>query len=147
MGPGGRGLFVGEHHHSLDAKGRVIFPVRMRDELGAQVVIQKGIDRCLYVHPPQAWDEQVRKVTSLPTTNPAARRYARFFFSQASSEQLDRQGRLTIPQAFREYAGLDREVVIVGAGPRVEIWDRAAWDEHRREAESDVEQFASELDI
>ncbi len=111
------------------------------------MVIQKGIDRCLYVYPPDEWTRQVERVQQLPTTNPDARRYARFFFSQASSEQLDRQGRLTIPQTFREYAGLDREVVIAGTGSRVEIWSREAWEEHRAEAESQVPDFSQELGI
>ena len=140
-------MFLGEHHHSLDAKGRLIFPVRMREDLGAQVVLQKGIERCLHVYPPEDWARRVADVQGLPTTDPDSRRYARFFFSQASSEQLDKQGRLTIPQAFREYAELDREVVIVGAGARVEIWNAAAWEEQRRAAESDVPEFTKQLGI
>lgn len=140
-------MFLGEHYHSLDTKGRLIFPVRLREELGAQVVLQKGIERCLYVYPPQEWERRVADVTSLPTTDPNARRYARFFFSQASSESLDKQGRLTIPQPFRDYAGLDREVVIVGAGARVEIWDREAWEDQRSEVEDQVDDFTQQLGI
>jgi len=144
---GGDGLFLGEHHHALDAKGRLIFPVRLRTELGAQVVLQKGIERCLYVYPPDEWDRQVEAVRSLPTTDPNARRYTRFFFSQASSESLDKQGRLTIPQGFRDYAGLQRDVVIAGNGPRVEIWDAGAWDAQRDEVESNVDDFSRQLGI
>lgn len=140
-------MFLGEHRHALDAKGRVIFPVRLRETLGAQVVLQKGIDACLYVFPPDEWERQVERVSSLPTTRPDARRYARFFFSQAQSERIDRQGRLTIPASFRDYAGLEREVVIVGAGSRVEIWDAGRWEQHRTETEAGVEGFASELEI
>lgn len=140
-------MFLGEHRHALDAKGRVIFPVRLRESLGAQVVLQKGIDACLYVFPPDEWDRQVERVSSLPTTRPDARRYARFFFSQAQSERIDRQGRLTIPASFRDYAGLEREVAIVGAGSRVEIWDAGRWEQHRTETEAGVEGFASELEI
>jgi MraZ protein len=144
---GGNGLFLGEHRHGLDDKGRVIFPARMRDGLGGQVVLQKGIDPCVYVFPPEEWERQVANVTQLPTTKPEARRYARFFFSQAQSERIDKQGRLTVPQSFRSYAGLEREVVIVGAGPRVEIWDAGQWESQRAEAESNVEEFSSELGI
>jgi MraZ protein len=140
-------LFLGEHRHALDDKGRVIFPARMREDLGPQVVLQKGIDPCVYVLPPAEWDKQVANVSALPTTNPRARRYARFFFSQAQSERIDRQGRLTIPQGFREYAGLDRDIVVVGAGTRVEVWDSARWEQHRGEAEASVEDFTSELGI
>jgi transcriptional regulator MraZ len=140
-------LFLGEHRHALDEKGRLIFPARMREDLGAQIVLQKGIDPCLYVFPPDEWERQVQNVTSLPTTKPEARRYARFFFSQASSERIDRQGRLTVPPAFRDYAGLTRDVVVVGAGARVEIWDAARWETQRSEAEANVEDFTSELGI
>jgi MraZ protein len=140
-------LFLGEHRHALDAKGRVIFPVRLRESLGAQVVLQKGIDPCLYVFPPEEWERQVGRVSSLPTTRPEARRYARFFFSQAESQRIDRQGRLTIPPSFRGYASLEHDVVIVGAGSRVEIWDAARWEQHRTETEAGVEDFTKELEI
>jgi MraZ protein len=140
-------LFLGEHRHALDAKGRVIFPARMRADLGAQVVLQKGIEACLYVLPPDEWDRQVQRVTELPTTNPDARRYARHFFSQASSERIDAQGRLTIPQTYREYAGLDRDVVIVGTGRRVEIWDAARWESQRGSVEANLEDLARDLGI
>jgi MraZ protein len=140
-------LFLGEHRHALDDKGRIVFPVRLREALGAQVVLQKGIDPCLYVLPPEEWDRLVAKVSSLPTTRPDARRFSRFFFSQAQSERIDRQGRLTIPAPFREYAGLQRDVVIVGAGARVEIWDASRWDGHRSETEAGVEDFAKDLEI
>lgn len=153
--PGGRevlgveaaGLFLGEHRHALDAKGRVIFPARMRAELGAEVVLQKGIDPCVYVLPVDEWERQVANVASLPTTDSKSRRYSRFFFSQAQNERIDRQGRLTVPVSFREYAGLSREIVVVGAGRRVEIWDAERWETHRSEAEANVEDFTSDLGI
>ena len=140
-------MFLGEHRHALDEKGRIIFPARLRDELGAQVTLQKGIDPCLYVFPPEEWERQVANVASLPTTKPEARRYARFFFSQAQTERIDRQGRLTVPQSFREYAGLQREVVIVGAGARVELWDAGRWASHVADVEGRVEELSSELGI
>jgi MraZ protein len=119
----------------------------MREDLGAQVTLQKGIDPCVYVFPPDEWERQVANVASLPTTKPEARRYARFFFSQAQTERVDRQGRLTVPASFREYAGLSRDVVVVGAGQRVEIWDATRWEQHLGEAEQGVEEFTSELGI
>jgi MraZ protein len=140
-------LFLGEHRHALDDKGRVIFPVRMRDELGPQVVLQKGIESCVYVFPTDAWQAEVERVNSLPSTHPHARRYRRFFFSQAEDQRIDKQGRLTIPQAFREYAGLTRDVVVAGVGARVEIWDSDRWDTQRAESEDTVEDFTSELGI
>lgn len=140
-------MFLGEHRHALDDKGRVIFPARMRDELGPHVVLQKGIEACVYVFPTKAWEIEVERVNSLPTTRPDARRYRRFFFSQALDERIDKQGRLTIPQAFRTYAALVKEVVVAGVGARVEIWDATTWDTQRTESENTVGDFASELGI
>jgi MraZ protein len=140
-------LFLGEHRHALDDKGRVIFPARMRDELGPHVVLQKGIEACVYVFPTKAWEAEVERVNSLPTTHPQSRRYRRFFFSQAQDERIDKQGRLTIPQAFRVYAGLSKDVVVAGVGARVEIWDAGRWDTQRSESEDTVEDFTSELGI
>jgi MraZ protein len=140
-------LFLGEHRHALDDKGRIIFPARLRDELGSQVVLQKGLEACVVVFPPAEWEKEVEKVTSLPTTKPEARRYRRFFFSQAQSERVDKQGRMTIPQSFRSYAGLTRDVVIAGIGPRVEIWDASQWDAQSQAADENVETDASDLGI
>ncbi len=140
-------MFLGEHRHALDDKGRVIFPARMREELGPHVVLQKGIEACVYVFPTKAWEAEVERVNSLPTTHPQARRYRRFFFSQAEDQRIDKQGRLTIPQAFRTYAGLAKDVVVAGVGARVEIWDAGRWDTQRSESEDTVEDFTSELGI
>ena len=140
-------MFLGERRHALDDKGRVIFPSSMRDELGPHVVLQKGIEACVYVFPTKAWEAEVERVSSLPTTDPKARRYRRFFFSQAEDQRIDKQGRLTIPQAFREYAGLSKDVVVAGVGARVEIWDAERWETQRSESEDTVEDFASELGI
>ena len=140
-------MFLGEHRHALDEKGRVIFPAKMREELGAQVVLQKGIEPCINVLPPEEWERQVQRVNELPTTNPEARRYSRFFFSQATGERIDKQGRLTIPAALREYAGLGQQVVIVGGGRRVEIWDADRWEAFRSEVEPNIENLATDLGI
>ncbi|HVE92393.1 MAG TPA: division/cell wall cluster transcriptional repressor MraZ [Actinomycetota bacterium] len=140
-------MFLGEERRGLDDKGRLIFPSKMRDELGSAVVLQKGIERCLYVYPIGEWTRQVEKVTSLPTTHPDSRRYARHFFSQATQEALDKQNRITIPPSFRGYAGLEREVVVAGAGARLEIWEPEAWRRQAEQAESDLPDFTQELGI
>ena len=139
--------FLGEHRHALDDKGRIIFPSRMRDDLGAQVVVKKGIEACVEIFTPEAWEREVERVSSLRRTDPKARRYARFVFSQAQSERIDKQGRLTIPQSFREYAGLSKDVVVAGVGSNVEIWDATTWDAQLAESERNVEDFSAELGI
>lgn len=140
-------MFVGEHAHSLDSKGRVIFPSRMREDLGGTVVLQKGIERCVHVFPPDEWERRVAEVTSLRQTDADARAYARFFFSQATRERIDGQGRLTVPQAFRDYAGLERDVVVVGAGNRVELWDRGSWERQIADLQERLPEFTRQLDI
>lgn len=123
--------FYGEHVHNLDGKGRIILPSRFRDGLGPQVTVQKGVDRCVLLIPPQEWARLEEQVRGLPQASAEARRYRRFFFSQASVERIDAQGRLLVPQPLREYAGLTREVVVAGAGAVVELWDQQAWDTER----------------
>lgn len=140
-------MFLGEYAHTLDAKGRLIFPAKFRKALGSEVVIQKGIERCMIVYTPGEWDKAHRRVSALPTGSAKARSFRRFFFSQASSEEFDKSGRLTIPTGFREWASLEREVVVVGNGQTVEVWDRAKWDESRRSVEDNVDEISSELDI
>ena len=142
-------MFLGEHRHSLDAKGRVIFPTRYRDDLGSQVVVQKGTgEKCLLVWPLPAWQQIEEKVRALPTTtDPRARRFARFFFSQASLERVDAQGRLTIPQPLREYADLSRDVVIVAAGNRLEIWDADRWESQLPTDTDQLGEFTEQLGI
>jgi MraZ protein len=120
-------VFLGTHAPRLDEKGRLILPAKYREELASGLVLTKGQERCLYVFPVNEFGRITEALRTAPVTAKAVRDYSRVFFASASDEELDRQGRITIPLSLREYAGLERECVVIGANTRLEIWDAAAW--------------------
>lgn len=125
-------MFMSEYNHTVDAKGRLIIPSRFREILGEEFVISKGMDGCLFVYANDDWAAFEQKLTSLPMTNKEARKFARFFLAGAAQVELDKQGRILLPAALREFAELDKDVVLVGVGSRIEIWSKEKY-----EAESD----------
>lgn len=143
-------MFLGEYQHSVDAKGRLVLPSKFRARLDDGLIVTKGQERCLYVFPLDRWDQEVEKVNRLPRTDRRSRNYARSFFGSASDQQLDGQGRVQIPQTLRDYAGLDKDVVVVGVSDRVEIWDAASWTDLSGEADelyAGIEEALSEEGI
>lgn len=136
-------LLKGEYSHNIDAKGRLIIPAKLRDDLGENFVITKGMEHCLYVHPEEQWAAFEKKLNGLPTTTDKdARALAHFFQGSATDGDLDKQGRTLIPTALRSYARLDKEVIFVGMGKRAEIWDRAAWVAKNADLEESIEDIA-----
>ncbi len=123
-------MFLGQFSYTLDSKGRLTIPSRFRDELPEQIVVTRGLDRCLVVYPTDVWEEISQKVTSLPITDPRGRTLRRVFFADAVNAELDRQGRVLVPDRLREYAGLDlaSEVVIVGLDRFIELWNPDRWN-------------------
>jgi MraZ protein len=119
-------MFLGTHTPHLDEKGRLFLPAKYREELSRGLVLTKGQERCLYVFPLTDFD-RVTEALRAPVTSKAVRDYSRVFFASASDEMPDRQGRITVPAALREYAGLERDCVVIGANTRLEIWDAQAW--------------------
>ena len=143
-------VFLGEYQHTIDEKGRLVLPRKFRDALEDGLVITKGQDRCLFVFTPDRWEIEAEKVNRLPRTDRRIRAYARSFFASASDQGLDRQGRVQIPTQLREYASLDRDVLVVGVAERVEIWDAEAWRQLSAEADevfADIEEALSEEGI
>jgi MraZ protein len=130
-------VFLGTHTPRLDDKGRLILPAKFRDGLASGVVITKGQERCLYVFPVAEFATIAARLREQPMTNKAARAYSRVFFASAHDEVPDKQGRVTIPAHLREYAGLDRELAVIGASTHVEVWDRQAWETYLAESEED----------
>jgi MraZ protein len=120
-------VFLGSHTPRLDDKGRLTLPAKFREELEGGLVITKGQERCLYVFPMTEFTRISESLRSAPVTAKALRDYSRVFFSSASDDVPDRQGRITIPPALRAYASLTRECVVNGANTRVEIWDAVRW--------------------
>lgn len=123
-------MFLGTHTPRLDEKGRLFLPAKFRDKLAGGLVMTRGQERCLYVFPMDEFVKVTQKFQEAPTSSKAARDYMRVFLSGASDEIPDKQGRVTVPSGLREYAGLDRDCTVIGAGSRVEVWDTAAWNEY-----------------
>lgn len=134
-GNGRGGVFLGEHQHTLDVKGRVILPARFRDRLSSGLVFAPSQDRCIDVYPLTAFERRVEQLRALPREDQGARGYLRVFLAGAHEDKPDSQGRVTIPPRLREYAKLDREITVNGADEKVEIWDRTAWEDYRSMAE------------
>ena len=123
-------MFMGEYNHSIDAKGRLIVPSRFRTELGENFVLTKGLDGCLSIYSAEEWHAFEQKLAALPLTNKDARALVRFFVAGACECELDKQGRILIPSTLREYAGLEKDVVLAGNINRIEIWSKDRWIEN-----------------
>lgn len=121
-------MFMSEYNHTLDAKGRLIIPSKFREALGEEFVVSKGMDGCLFVYANDDWNAFEQKLTSLPLINKDARQFARFFLAGAAQVEVDKQGRILLPAGLREFAGLDKDVVLVGVGSRIEIWSKEKWE-------------------
>lgn len=138
-------MFLGEYQHALDVKGRVILPSKFRARLDEGCVLTKGQDHCLAVYPREVWDRKVAALSEARLTNSQVRNFSRFIFAGASDDGPDKQGRLFIPEPLRRFAGLDREVAVIGAGTHVEIWDRQAWERHQGATEGELSDSSPEL--
>lgn len=138
-------MFLGTHEPRLDEKGRLILPARYRDELSAGLVLTRGQERCVYVFPMREFERLHEQLRATPVTARSARNHLRMFLSGATDDVPDKQGRVTIPAPLRQYAGLDREVAVIGAGSRVEIWDAAAWHAFVAEQEDEYSSTAEEV--
>ncbi len=137
-------MLLGEYQHSLDAKGRVNFPARLREDLGERFIVTKGLDGCLFVYSYEEWKALENKIRALPLSK--SRGLQRFFFAGAVELEPDKQGRILIPANLREYAGIEKDVMIIGASTRAEIWDLASWNASCEELTSDsVAQAMDEL--
>ena len=123
-------MFMGEYNHVIDAKGRLIIPARFRELLGEEFIMTRGLDGCLSVYPMDEWETFEKKLRALPLTNKNARTFTRFFVAGATNCELDRQGRVLVPQPLREFAGLEKEVVLTGNLNRIEIWSKEKWSEN-----------------
>ena len=121
-------MFVGKHNNSIDSKNRLIVPARFREELRGKCIIAKALDKCLTIYTMEEWKKFVDKLDELPTSNPNSRRVKRHFHSSAAECDIDKQGRLTIPQELREYAGITKDLITVGSNRTIEVWSREYWE-------------------
>lgn len=137
-------MFMSEYNHTIDTKGRLIIPSKFRDQLGDEFVVTKGMDGCLFVYANEDWSAFEQKLTSLPLINKEARKFARFFLAGAAQVEVDKQGRILLPANLREFAGLEKDVVLVGVGSRIEIWSRENWE--NMDADSNMDDIAATME-
>lgn len=128
-------MFTGEYWHSMDQKGRVSIPAKLREELGDEFKICKGFDKCLNIYPESEWVAFAQKIKDLPEAR--QRRARRYFFSGTGEGALDPQGRIAIPPVYRQFAGLDRDVVIIGNENHIEIWSVTEWENEQKHLSSE----------
>ena len=139
-------MLTGEFNHSIDAKGRLIIPSKLRESLGEHFVITKGMDGCLFLYPENEWEAFEDKLRTLPLTNKKARDFKRFFLGSAVDGEIDKQGRVLLSSSLRTYAGLEKEVVLAGVLDKVEIWSKEAWDARTTDIEENIEDIASDME-
>ena len=138
-------MFMGEYQHSVDEKGRLIVPAKFRDTLGEKFVVTKGLDNCLFVYPQAEWSNLEAKLKALPLTSANARAFARFMFSGATEVEVDKQGRINLPQNLRDHAKLDRDVLVIGVNTRAEIWAVEEWKAYQDKAGESYEEIAEKI--
>ena len=138
-------MFIGEFHHNIDDKKRLIIPSKFREELGDEFVITRGIENCLYVYSKTSWNEITNKLGTLPFTKKNARSFNRFFLSGATVAEFDKNGRVLITSPQLSYAEITKECVIIGVGDRLEIWSLEKWNDFYDSASQDMSDIAEHL--
>lgn len=138
-------MLMGEYHHSIDEKNRIIIPSKFRNELGDSFVITRGLEKCLFVYSMNEWNNIVAKLKTLPFTRKDSRNFTRFFMSGATLCTLDKSGRACITSPLVHYAGLTKDCVIIGANDRLEIWDNEAWNNFFESNEDNFAEIAENL--
>lgn len=138
-------MFIGEYLHSIDLKKRLAIPSKFRPELKHKVVVTRGLDKCLFVYPMKVWEELAKKLGNLPMGESGTRSFIRLMLAGAVDVDLDSQGRVLIPDYLKEYAGLDKSVVIAGLFNRLEVWDEEKWIQYKQSAEKNTDEIAEQL--
>ncbi len=129
-------MFLGEYYRAIDKKGRIFVPSKFREDLIKGIVVSKGFDeRCLFLFSIDGWEKLQERILSIPITKRNSQKFARWFFSSASEEKMDQQGRVKIPQSLIKFSGLKKEIVLVGVSDRAEIWPKENWDEYYKDAD------------
>ena len=138
-------MLIGEYEHSLDVKGRLIMPAKLREDIGDNFIITKGLDGCLFGFSLNEWTSFEEKLKSLPLTNKNARDFVRFFLSGAINVEIDKQGRFLVASNLREYASMEKEVVIIGVGTRIEFWSKDKWKKYNSSDNISADELAENM--
>ncbi|MDP4092727.1 MAG: division/cell wall cluster transcriptional repressor MraZ [Bacillota bacterium] len=140
-------MFYGEYQHTVDPKGRLIIPSKLREGLGEKFIVTKGFDNCLFAYSMEEWKNFEDKMKTLPLTDKDARAFVRFFFAGATECEVDKQGRILIAQNLREYAGIEKDAYVIGMAARVEIWDKTRWEEYQSGENLNADKLAEKLSM
>lgn len=138
-------MFIGEYNHTIDAKGRLAVPVKFRTELAKGAVVTKGLENCLFLYTKKDWQELAEKISKLPISQSSSRAFSRLMLAGAMEAELDKQGRIVLPDYLRKYAGLNKKAVVNGLYNRMEIWDEATWEKYKTATEKDSGNIAETL--
>ena len=138
-------MLIGEYEHSLDVKGRLILPAKIREDMGDKFIVTKGLDGCLFGFSQNEWTNFEEKLKTLPLTNKNARDFVRFFLSGATECEIDKQGRFLIAGNLREYANLEKDAIIIGVGTRIEIWNREKWKSYTSDENISADEIAENM--
>lgn len=138
-------MFIGEYQHLIDEKGRLAIPMKFRDRLGKGAVVTRGLDSCLFVFPMDEWKKLAEKLSSLPFSQANSRAFARLMLAGAMDVEVDKQGRVVIPEYLRKYAKLGKDTVVAGLYSRVEVWDRKRWESYKSKTEKDSNDIAEKM--
>lgn len=138
-------MLMGEFQHNIDAKGRIIIPAKLREDLGSKFVITRGLDGCVFGYPLDNWEKIQEKLKQLPLAKKEARAFTRFFYSAAAEAEIDKQGRINIPSTLVDYANLEKECLVLGVSDRIEIWSKTKWESVSSEIEESFEEIAEDM--
>lgn len=140
----GENMFMGEYHHNIDAKGRLIIPSKLRDDLGDNFIVTRGLDGCLFLYPQRHWNTIINKYKELPDTK-NKRQFLRIFLSGATTCEYDKQGRINIPKPLTDYAALEKDCIIIGVDEKLEIWSKERWESFISDNEENMSEIADSL--
>ena len=140
-------MFQGEYKHGLDAKGRLILPVRIREGLGPKFILTKGLDGCLFIFSPESWEAFSQKLKGLSTSSRDARRLVRYFIGSSVECEADKQGRFLIPPVLRDFAHIGKDVTVLGVTDRIELWSTEAYEAYQTDNDESIEDIAGGLDF
>ena len=138
-------MFLGEYNHNLDDKGRLQVPKKFRTRLQKGAVVTKGLDNCLFLYPVKEWEELAKKLSALPISQGGARAFSRMMLAGAFDVDIDKQGRITLPQTLRQFAGIKGKTIVAGLYNRLEIWDQKAWEAYQLKTEKESNTIAEKL--
>lgn len=138
-------MFIGEYRHTIDAKKRIAIPAKFRKEIGSTAVIVRGLDACLFLYPERTWEKIASKLGELPMGQAGTRSFVRLMLAGAHEVEVDKLGRILIPEHLKEAAGLGKKVVLAGVFNRIELWNEEAWEEYRKRSEEDASEIAEKL--